>query len=146
MPTATDHAIQPHRAKGRPRTFDRAAALENALGVFWAKGFAPATIAELCQARGINPPSLYAAFGNKAQLFVEAVEHYALRRHVEKSKGRFQRHAKLLGEQKDAIVRAQRKSRAELAAVQEAERIREAKERAARLPAAPRKPKARRRR
>ena len=76
MPTATGHSIQPHRAKGRPRTFDRAAALEKALGVFWAKGFAPTTIAELCQAMGINPPSLYAAFGNKAQLFMEAVEYY----------------------------------------------------------------------
>ncbi|MCZ4107042.1 TetR/AcrR family transcriptional regulator [Brevundimonas diminuta] len=72
----TGHPIEPHRAKGRPRTFDRAAALEKALGVFWAKGFAPATIAELCAAMGINPPSLYAAFGNKAQLFLEAVDHY----------------------------------------------------------------------
>lgn len=68
--------IEPHRAKGRPRSFDRAKALEAALGVFWKKGFAPATIAELCAAMGINPPSLYAAFGNKAQLFMEAVEHY----------------------------------------------------------------------
>ncbi|MEP7008199.1 MAG: TetR/AcrR family transcriptional regulator [Sphingomonas bacterium] len=71
-----ENPIQPHRAKGRPRTFDRAAALEKALGVFWARGFAPATIAELCAAMGINPPSLYAAFGNKAQLFMEAVGHY----------------------------------------------------------------------
>ena len=68
--------IEPHRAKGRPRTFDRNVALQKALGVFWTKGFAPATIAELCAAMGINPPSLYAAFGNKAQLFMEAVEHY----------------------------------------------------------------------
>ena len=72
----TEKPIAPHRAKGRPRTFDRAAALEKALGVFWSKGFAPATIAELCAAMGINPPSLYAAFGNKAQLFMEAVDHY----------------------------------------------------------------------
>ena len=64
------------RAKGRPRSFDRAAALERALEVFWQKGFAPASIAELCAAMGINPPSLYAAFGNKAQLFMEAVGHY----------------------------------------------------------------------
>lgn len=68
--------ISPHRAKGRPRSFDREAALEQALKVFWEKGFAPASIAELCTAMGINPPSLYAAFGNKAQLFLEAVGHY----------------------------------------------------------------------
>lgn len=64
------------RVIGRPRKFDRAAALERALDVFWRKGFAPASIAELCAAMGINPPSLYAAFGNKAQLFLEAVDHY----------------------------------------------------------------------
>lgn len=61
---------------GRPRKFDRAAALERALEVFWRKGFAPTSIAELCAAMGINPPSLYGAFGNKAQLFLEAVDHY----------------------------------------------------------------------
>lgn len=64
------------RVMGRPRKFDRAAALERALEVFWRKGFAPTSIAELCAAMGINPPSLYGAFGNKAQLFLEAVDHY----------------------------------------------------------------------
>lgn len=64
------------RAKGRPRAFDRDSALEKALGVFWKKGFALASIADLCAAMGINPPSLYGAFGNKAQLFMEAVAHY----------------------------------------------------------------------
>lgn len=71
-----DGPIAPSRAKGRPRNFDRAQALERALEIFWKKGFAPASIAELCAAMSINPPSLYAAFGNKAQLFMEAVEHY----------------------------------------------------------------------
>jgi len=61
---------------GRPRKFDRAAALERALEVFWRKGFASASVAELCAAMGINPPSLYGAFGNKARLFLEAVDHY----------------------------------------------------------------------
>lgn len=68
--------LTPHKPKGRPRTFDREAALIRALEVFWQKGFAPASILELCGAMGINPPSLYAAFGNKAQLFMEAVGHY----------------------------------------------------------------------
>lgn len=66
----------PHISKGRPRTFSREIALNQALGVFWRRGFEPATIAELCAAMEINPPSLYAAFGNKAQLFLEAVNHY----------------------------------------------------------------------
>ncbi|MBN9217265.1 MAG: TetR/AcrR family transcriptional regulator [Mesorhizobium sp.] len=68
--------IVPHRSKGRPRTFDRDAALNRALNVFWQRGYEPATIADLCAAMEINPPSLYAAFGNKAQLFMEAVHHY----------------------------------------------------------------------
>lgn len=68
--------IPPHKSKGRPRTFSREAALTRALEVFWRRGYEPATMAELCAAMDINPPSLYAAFGNKAQLFMEAVQHY----------------------------------------------------------------------
>lgn len=64
------------RSRGRPRTFDRDVALARALSVFWQRGYEPATIVELCAAMEINPPSLYAAFGNKAQLFMEAARHY----------------------------------------------------------------------
>lgn len=64
------------RGKGRPRNFDPERALVRALEVFWKRGYEPASIAELCQAMAINPPSLYATFGNKAQLFIEAVQYY----------------------------------------------------------------------
>ncbi|AZF47805.1 TetR/AcrR family transcriptional regulator [Pseudomonas sp. R2-7-07] len=64
------------RSKGRPRAFDRDQALLRALAVFWKRGYEPASVTELCSAMGINPPSLYAAFGNKAKLFLEAVAHY----------------------------------------------------------------------
>ncbi len=64
-------------ARGRPRGFDRAAALEKAMEVFWARGYAGASMAELTEAMGINPPSLYAAFGSKEELFKEAVGLYA---------------------------------------------------------------------
>ncbi len=64
-------------ARGRPRGFDRDAALEQAMDVFWARGYAGASIAELTEAMGINPPSLYAAFGSKEELFKEAVRLYA---------------------------------------------------------------------
>lgn len=64
------------RSRGRPREFDRQLALKEALKVFWEKGYEPASVAELCQAMGINPPSLYAAFGNKAGLFLEAARYY----------------------------------------------------------------------
>lgn len=62
--------------RGRPRAFDREAALRAALRLFWERGYAPVSVAELCQAMGVNPPSLYAAFGNKSALFLEAVAAY----------------------------------------------------------------------
>lgn len=62
--------------RGRPRTFDRTDALRRAMRVFWAKGYAGATLAELTEAMGIKPPSLYAAFGDKDRLFHEAVALY----------------------------------------------------------------------
>ncbi len=70
------HSHDVHRGKGRPRSFDRDKALLRALDVFWRRGYEPASIAELCQAMEINPPSLYSAFGNKASLFMEAVNFY----------------------------------------------------------------------
>lgn len=64
------------RGKGRPRAFDRAQSLHSALKIFWKQGYEPASVAELCKAMEINPPSLYASFGNKASLFLEALRHY----------------------------------------------------------------------
>jgi AcrR family transcriptional regulator len=63
-------------AIGRPRTFDADAALDEALQVFWRKGFEGASLDDLTEAMGINRPSLYAAFGNKEQLFRRALERY----------------------------------------------------------------------
>jgi AcrR family transcriptional regulator len=62
--------------RGRPRSFERSAALRRALEVFWAKGYDGASLAELTAAMGINAPSLYAAFGSKEALFREAVALY----------------------------------------------------------------------
>jgi AcrR family transcriptional regulator len=44
--------------------------------VFWRRGFEATSLADLTAAMGINPPSLYAAFGDKERLFLEAVVHY----------------------------------------------------------------------
>lgn len=62
--------------RGRPRAFDREEALNKALEIFWRLGYEPASVALLCSEMGVNPPSLYTTFGNKAQLFLEAVRHY----------------------------------------------------------------------
>ncbi|CBV42217.1 TetR/AcrR family transcriptional regulator [Halomonas elongata] len=62
--------------RGRPRGFDREAALARAMEVFWERGFDNASLGELTRAMGINSPSLYAAFGSKEALFQEAMALY----------------------------------------------------------------------
>jgi AcrR family transcriptional regulator len=52
-------------------------ALEKALKIFWARGYEGASIAELTKTLGVNKPSLYAAFGNKEELFYKALMRYA---------------------------------------------------------------------
>lgn len=62
--------------RGRPRGFDKDAALARAMEVFWVKGYAGASMADLTAAMGIASPSLYAAFGSKEGLFREALALY----------------------------------------------------------------------
>jgi AcrR family transcriptional regulator len=62
--------------KGRPREFCVDKALTAALRVFWQKGFEGASITDLTEAMGITRPSLYAAFGNKEELFRKALDLY----------------------------------------------------------------------
>ncbi len=64
---------------GRPRGFDMDEALNRALDVFWRKGYEGASVSDLTAAMGINPPSLYAAFGNKEGLFCKALDRYVER-------------------------------------------------------------------
>src|ERR1700744_3779832 len=61
---------------GRPREFDRDAALDAAMLLFWRKGFATTSMSDLCDAMGVRSPSLYAAFGSKEALYLEAMERY----------------------------------------------------------------------
>jgi AcrR family transcriptional regulator len=67
-------------AMGRPREFDREGVLDEAMEVFWRHGYEGATIAQLTAAMGINPPSLYAAFGSKEGLLKAALDHYSAKR------------------------------------------------------------------
>jgi AcrR family transcriptional regulator len=64
------------RTRGRPRSFDRDAALDAAIRVFWARGYEAASVRDLTGALSIGAPSLYHAFGGKHQLFEEALEVY----------------------------------------------------------------------
>jgi len=67
---------------GRPREFDADVALDQAMEVFWRHGYEGATIAQLTEAMGINPPSLYACFGNKEGLLKAALDRYTKLRGV----------------------------------------------------------------
>ena len=61
---------------GRPIGFDKEAALEAAMLLFWERGYEGASMADLTQAMGLNPSSIYAAFGDKHALFQLAVSRY----------------------------------------------------------------------
>lgn len=64
------------RTRGRPRSFDRATALEKALMAFWEHGYEATSVSDLTRIMGIGAPSLYAAFGDKRTLFEEVVRVY----------------------------------------------------------------------
>ena len=61
---------------GRPRGFDENVALEAAMKVFWEKSYEGATLSDLTKAMGINRSSMYAAFGDKEELFALTVGRY----------------------------------------------------------------------
>lgn len=69
--------IDVKKMRGRPRVFDKDEALDKVMQIFWNRGYEGASIAELTETLGINKPSLYAAFGNKEELFKKALSRYA---------------------------------------------------------------------
>ncbi len=62
--------------KGRPLSFDREAALQKAMLLFWRYGYEATSLHDLTTVMGVTPPSIYTAFGDKKRLFLEAVNHY----------------------------------------------------------------------
>jgi AcrR family transcriptional regulator len=62
--------------RGRPREFDADQALDRATEVFWRQGYDGTSITDLTASMGINAPSLYAAFGNKRELFDKVMDRY----------------------------------------------------------------------
>jgi AcrR family transcriptional regulator len=65
-----------HGKTGRPISFDKDAALEAAMLLFWERGYEGTSMADLTRAMGLNPSSIYAAFGDKHTLFSLAVKRY----------------------------------------------------------------------
>ncbi|CTQ49739.1 TetR/AcrR family transcriptional regulator [Jannaschia donghaensis] len=68
--------IATERKRGRPRAFDAETGLDIALRAFAQRGFDAVGVADLCALMGVKPPSLYAAYGSKRDLFDRAVARY----------------------------------------------------------------------
>lgn len=70
---------EPTRKRGRPRLLDREVGLDVAARLFWKHGYEGTSIADLTQAMGVPPPSLYATFGSKEDLYRQALDHISER-------------------------------------------------------------------
>lgn len=75
MKDAPDHAFGTKK-RGRPLSFDREAALQQAMLLFWEHGYEATSLNDLTAAMGVTPSSIYTAFGDKKSLFLEAVDRY----------------------------------------------------------------------
>jgi AcrR family transcriptional regulator len=64
------------KKRGRPRAYDPATAISRAADKFWKAGYAGTSLDDLSEATGMNRPSLYAAFGDKRDLYLKTLEHY----------------------------------------------------------------------
>jgi TetR/AcrR family transcriptional regulator, copper-responsive repressor len=67
---------QKQRRRGRPRQYDPDRALATAAETFWKRGYAGTSLDDLVAATGMNRPSLYAAFGDKSDLYLKTLERY----------------------------------------------------------------------
>lgn len=65
------------RSRGRPRAFDIDEAVARAQRLFHERGYDAVSVADLTEALGINPPSFYAAFGSKRELYERVLDRYA---------------------------------------------------------------------
>src|ERR1700735_2249645 len=73
---STNNPEPAKRGRGRPREFDREWALDQAMKLFWKRGYETTSMAELRAVLRITQASLYAAFGSKEQLFRDVVDLY----------------------------------------------------------------------
>src|SRR5713226_923451 len=64
------------KKRGRPRAYDPATAVARAAETFWKAGYAGTSLDDLSEATGMNRPSLYAAFGDKHDLYLKTLERY----------------------------------------------------------------------
>ncbi|WP_049291740.1 TetR/AcrR family transcriptional regulator [Franconibacter helveticus] len=67
------------KSRGRPKVFDREAALDKAMTLFWQHGYEATSLAHLVEATGAKAPTLYAEFTNKEGLFRAVLDRYITR-------------------------------------------------------------------
>jgi TetR/AcrR family transcriptional regulator, copper-responsive repressor len=70
-----DSGAEPRR-RGRPRAYDPQFVLQQATETFWRSGYSRTSLDDVCDAAGMNRPSLQAGFGDKHALYLKALEHY----------------------------------------------------------------------
>jgi TetR/AcrR family transcriptional repressor of nem operon len=61
---------------GQARKFDPDERLDSAVDAFWQHGFDGSGMQALCKAMGLFPGSLYGTYGDKRQLFLQAIDRY----------------------------------------------------------------------
>ncbi|MGY5957463.1 TetR/AcrR family transcriptional regulator [Kosakonia sp. BK9b] len=67
------------KSRGRPKVFDREAALDKAMALFWQHGYEATSLSDLVEATGAKAPTLYAEFTNKEGLFRAVLDRYIAR-------------------------------------------------------------------
>ncbi|QHM95338.1 MULTISPECIES: TetR/AcrR family transcriptional regulator [Kosakonia] len=67
------------KSRGRPKVFDREAALDKAMTLFWQHGYEATSLSDLVEATGAKAPTLYAEFTNKEGLFRAVLDRYITR-------------------------------------------------------------------
>jgi len=71
---STSHSAK--QGAGRPRKFDRDDVVSKAMRVFWTHGFKQTSIEDLVEGTNVGAQSLYNAFGNKRDIFTQALNLY----------------------------------------------------------------------
>ena len=61
---------------GRHKNFDRTEVIEQAMHVFWEKGFSGTSLKDIEQATGVFKSGLYSEFKDKDDLFIQTIKHY----------------------------------------------------------------------
>jgi len=61
---------------GRPVEYDQSKVLDSVVKLFWAQGYEATSMKNICKVTGLQPGSVYAAFGSKRALFLTAIDAY----------------------------------------------------------------------